>query len=47
MGNQAAAEQVEISWPSGERDVWNNMPVNATYTLEEGGKTLSTRPYKR
>ncbi len=47
MGNQTIAEQVEISWPSGERDVWNNVPVNATYTLEEGGKTLNTRPFKR
>lgn len=47
MGNQTVAEQVEISWPSGEHDVLKNVPVNATYTLEEGGKTLNTRPFKR
>jgi len=47
MGKQMFAEQVEIEWPSGERDVLKNLPVNATYTVEEGGKQLNTRPFKR
>jgi len=47
MGRETFAEQVEIVWPSGERDVLKNLPVNATYTVEEGGKQLNTRPFKR
>jgi hypothetical protein len=47
LGNQTVAEHVEIAWPSGERDILKNVPVNSTYTIEEGGKTLNTRPFKR
>lgn len=47
MGSQPVAEQVEIQWPSGEHDVLKNVAVNSTYTIEEGGQIVNTRPFKR
>ena len=41
------AELVEIIWPSGQHDTLKDLKANATYTLQEGGKILSTRPFKR
>ena len=41
------ADLVEIIWPSGQHDTLKNLQANATYTLEEGGKVLSSRPFKR
>jgi enediyne biosynthesis protein E4 len=43
----AQAELVEIIWPSGTHDSVKNLKANATYTIQEGGKILSTRPFKR
>jgi len=42
-----AAEEVHIIWPSGQQDTLKNLKANASYTLQEGGKILSTRPFKR
>jgi hypothetical protein len=47
MGTQTVAEQVEIQWPSGEHDILKNLAVNSTYTVEEGGKILNARPFKK
>jgi hypothetical protein len=47
MGIQTVAEQVEIRWPSGERDILKNVAANKTYTVEEGGKIVNARPFKR
>jgi hypothetical protein len=47
MGKEKMAEQVELQWPSGEHDTLKNLQPNATYTIEEGGRILSTVPYKR
>ncbi len=41
------ADLVEVTWPSGQRDVLKNLQANATYTIEEGGKIVTTRPFKR
>jgi hypothetical protein len=41
------ADSVEIKWPSGQRDVLHNLKGNATYTIQEGGKILAVRPFKR
>jgi hypothetical protein len=41
--NQATkAESVKIVWPSGQVDIWKDLPANALYVLQEGGKTLKT-----
>ncbi len=47
LGKASQAETVEITWPGGPRDTLRNLKANATYTIEEGGKILDTRPFKR
>jgi len=47
LGKAAQADTVEITWPSGQKDTLRNLQANATYTIEEGGKILATRPFKR
>ncbi len=47
LGKASQADQVEINWPSGQHDVLRDLKANATYTVEEGGKVLAARPFKR
>jgi len=47
LGNATEADSVEITWPSGQKDSLHHLQANATYTIEEGGKILATRPFKR
>ena len=36
------AESVEITWPSGTKDIWKNLSANQLHVLEEGGKLLKS-----
>jgi enediyne biosynthesis protein E4 len=47
LGKAGSAEEVHIIWPSGHEDTLKNLKTNASYTIQEGGKILSTRPFKR
>ncbi|HKT13749.1 MAG TPA: CRTAC1 family protein [Terriglobia bacterium] len=47
LGKSGSAEEVRIIWPSGHEDTLKNLKANASYTVQEGGKILSTRPFKR
>ena len=47
LGQGAEASAVEIVWPSGQHDTLKNLKANNTYTIEEGGKIISTRAFKR
>ena len=47
LGKDTQADSVEITWPSGQHDTLKNLKVKATYAIEEGGKILATRPFKR
>jgi len=47
LGKATQAEPVEIIWSSGQHDTLRNLKANATYTIEEGGKILSAKPFKR
>jgi hypothetical protein len=47
LGKATQADLAEISWPSGQKDTLRNLKANATYTIQEGGKILATRPFKR
>jgi hypothetical protein len=38
---------VEIDWPSGQKDALKGLKANATYTIQEGGKILGSRPFAR
>jgi enediyne biosynthesis protein E4 len=47
MGKEDQTDHVEIAWPSGEHDTLSSLRANHTYTVEEGGKVISARPFKR
>jgi hypothetical protein len=47
LGQADEVQSVEIVWPSGQHDTLKNLKANSTYTVEEGGKVLSSRPLKR
>jgi len=47
LGKATQADSVEIAWPSGQHDTLNNLKANATYTIEEGGKIVASRPFRR
>ena len=47
LAQEAEAQTVEIIWPSGQHDTLKNLKANNTYTIQEGGKILSSRPFKR
>jgi hypothetical protein len=38
---------VDITWPSGQHDTLKALNANATYTIQEGGTTLSAKPFSR
>ncbi len=38
------ADLVQITWPSGQIDLLKDLPANALYVVEEGGKLLKTMP---
>jgi hypothetical protein len=47
LGQQTEASSVEIIWPSGQHDTLKNLKANNTYTIEEGGKIVAARAFKR
>ena len=47
LGSDDQASIVEVNWPSGQRDTFRNLKAGATYTVEEGGKILATRLFKK
>ncbi len=47
LGDTSQADSVDVTWPSGQHDTLKNLKVNATYTIEEGGKILTMKPFKR
>jgi hypothetical protein len=46
LGQATQAENVEITWASGQRDTLRNLKANATYTIDEGGKVLAGKSFK-
>ena len=47
LGRALQADSVEITWPSGQKDTLRNLKANQSYTIEEGGKILTTKPFSR
>jgi hypothetical protein len=39
LGNALAVKEVEISWPSGAVQRWQNLPMEQSYRVREGGGT--------
>ncbi len=47
LGKATQADSVEITWPSGQHDILRSLKANATYTVQEGGKVIATRVFRR
>jgi hypothetical protein len=47
LGQGTEASSVEIVWPSGQHDTVKDLKANNTYTIEEGGKIVGTRAFRR
>ena len=47
LGQETEVSSVEINWPSGQHDTLKNLKANNSYTIEEGGKIISARAFKR
>jgi hypothetical protein len=44
LQNAHVVASVEIIWPSGVRDHLKDLPANALYVVQEGGKVMKTMP---
>ena len=47
MGEAARAERLEIAWPGGAVDAYENLEANQVLTVTEGGTIVSQEPYER
>jgi hypothetical protein len=47
LAKATQADRVEIQWPSGHQDTLKSLTGNFTYTIQEGGKILHARPFRR
>jgi len=42
LDSAVKADEVELLWPSGRKDILHDLPANRLYVIEEGGKVLKT-----
>ncbi len=47
LGKEDHADNIEIVWPSGRKDEIKSLKANSTYTIQEGGRILSAKPFTR
>lgn len=47
MGREDQADEVRMDWPSGHQDVIKSLKAGSTYTVQEGGRVLGAKPYRR
>src|SRR5713101_2813861 len=47
LGQNAVMTKVEVSWPSGEKDVYQNLPADMIYTMVEGGTITKKTPFSK
>jgi hypothetical protein len=45
LGKETAMTKVEISWPSGGKESYENLPSDFIYTVLEGGGITQKTPY--
>jgi hypothetical protein len=45
LGEAAAADRVELAWPSGGKEVLENLPANHQYILQEAEGVVSRTPF--
>jgi hypothetical protein len=46
IGEAARVERIEVLWPSGRKEVFENLKANQIVVLEEGKGTAQARPDK-
>ncbi len=47
LGQNSVMTKVEVSWPSGQKDVYQNLPADMIYTMSEGGIIVQKTPLSR
>jgi hypothetical protein len=47
LGQEDQADAVGINWPSGHQDSLKSLKANFTYTVQEGGRILSAKPFRK
>jgi enediyne biosynthesis protein E4 len=45
LGERNAADKIEITWPSGQKDTLSNVAAGQTVTVKEGGAIAQQKPY--
>jgi hypothetical protein len=47
MGKASRADSVEVTWPSGQRQLFRNVEADRFYSIEEGKDQLQVQPFGR
>jgi enediyne biosynthesis protein E4 len=47
LGQNTIMNKVEVSWPSGQKDVYENLPADFIYTLVEGSTISEKAPFSK
>lgn len=47
LAQNSVMNKVEVSWPSGQKDVYQNLPADVIYTLTEGGSVPQKVPFSK
>ena len=47
LGEAAAVEALEVRWPSGAVEIWNDLPVDRLLVVREGAADVDARPLER
>jgi hypothetical protein len=47
LGQNTVMKKVEVSWPSGQKDVYQNLPADLIYTMVEGGTISQKTPFSK
>jgi hypothetical protein len=47
LGTNSVMNKVEVFWPSGQKDVYQDLPADMIYTLTEGGTVPQKVPFSK
>lgn len=47
LGHNSVIDKVEVAWPSGQKDVFQNLPADMIYTLVEGNSVPQKTPFSK
>jgi ASPIC and UnbV len=46
LGSAATADRVEVTWPSGVKESFENLAANQLFTLQESKGIISSRKFR-